>query len=100
MIDICHYDGTDHSLIVERTSPEDTAAPRCRLHAYTDTDGWRCFTDHEGKVVRMRYDLATETTNCALVGKLMGLPAQGIARDVLDEVRGQPGVSRTRSTHE
>lgn len=100
MIEICHYDGTDHTLMVERTAHDDAAAPRCTLHAYTDQDGWRVFTDHDGAVVRMRYDLAKETTNCSLVGKLMGLPAQGLAREVLDEIRGQPGVSRTRSTHE
>ncbi|MGB8858580.1 MAG: hypothetical protein WCC60_04960 [Ilumatobacteraceae bacterium] len=97
MIAICHYDGSDHSLIISAAPPEDNATPRCTLEAYTDTDGWRCFTDHHGEVVRMRFDLALPTTDCTLVGRLLGPAVQGLAREVLDEIRGQPGVSRTRS---
>ncbi len=96
----CHYDGEDHSLLIVDVLADEGESPRCTLVAYSDRDGWRCFTDHDGAVVRMRYDLAEPSIDCSLVGELMGLPAQSGARRVLDEVRTQPGVSHTHAVHD
>ena len=93
----CRYDGTDHELTVTRTRDEGTRLERCDLHEYTDKDGWRCFRSHDGTVLRMRYDLADPAISCSLVGELMGAEAQGLARATLDEVRNQPGASRSQS---
>ncbi|WP_297923539.1 flagellin [uncultured Agitococcus sp.] len=39
---------------------------------YTDDGGWRCFRDREGRVMSMRFDLASPTTDLTLVGALLG----------------------------
>lgn len=95
----CLYDGTDHELTVTRTEDEGTRLERCELHDYTDNNGWRCFRSHDGTVLRMRYDLAEPAINCSLVGDLMGPAAQGLVRAMLDEVRNQPGTSRSQTRH-
>ncbi len=93
----CKYDGTDHELVVTRTGDEGAQLERCDLHDYMDKDGWRCFRSHDGLVLRMRYDLADPVISCSLVGEFMGAEAQGLARATLDEVRNQPGTSRSQS---
>ncbi len=93
----CQYDGSDHDFTVTRTEDEGTRLERCDLHDYTDKDGWRCFRSHDGTVLRMRYDLADPAISCSLVGELMGAEAQGLARATLDEVRNQPGTSRSQT---
>ena len=95
----CHYDGGDHSLTVERVEHSDEPTPRCCFTSFSDERGWRCFRDADGHVLKMRYDLADVSTDCSLVGMLLGPAAQGIARAVLEETRGDPHSFRSRTRH-
>ena len=89
---MCAYEGDDRSLTIgaEPDDPGDMALPV--PHDYVDEGGWRCFRDHEGNVISMRYDLARPEIDCSLVGERMGPSAMGLARRVLDESRGEPSA--------
>ena len=90
MLLACHYDGDDRSLTVELNDEGPGDMSPSVPHDYTDDGGWRCFRDREGRVMSMRFDLASPTTDLTLVGSLLGPAAMGLARRVLDEARTTP----------
>lgn len=90
MLMACHYDGDDRSLTVEMNDEGPGDLTPSVPHDYADDSGWRCFRDRDGRVVSMRFDLASPSTDLTLVGSLLGPAAMGLARRVLDEARAAP----------